>query len=156
MILTVIFPPVAKLANPTLHHLALTVTDLDASLAWYQEIFDVSPVLETPHPGGTGMVLSDEQQTLAIVLHRHDANERDRFSEIRTGLDHAGFRVASRAELERWQDHLAAHGVVSSAEAATPLTQSPIADESYGSVLVFRDPDNIQLEIFAPPGEPQS
>ncbi len=33
-----------------------------------------------------------------------------------------------------------------------PLTQSPIADEPYGSVLVFRDPDNIQLELFAPPG----
>ena len=34
---------------------------------------------------------------------------------------------------------------------AKPLTQSPIADEPYGSVLVFRDPDNIQLELFAPP-----
>ena len=28
-----------------------------------------------------------------------------------------------------------------------PLTQSPIADEPYGSVLVFRDPDNIQIEL---------
>jgi hypothetical protein len=33
------------------------------------------------------------------------------------------------------------------------LTQSPIADEPYGSVLVFRDPDNIQLELFSPPPE---
>jgi hypothetical protein len=32
-----------------------------------------------------------------------------------------------------------------------PLTQSPIADESYGSVLVFRDPDNIQLELVCLP-----
>ena len=32
-----------------------------------------------------------------------------------------------------------------------PLTQSAIADEPYGSVLVFRDPDNIQLELFSPP-----
>ena len=29
---------------------------------------------------------------------------------------------------------------------------SPIADVSYGSVLVFRDPDNIQLEMIANPG----
>jgi len=144
---------VTKLANPTLHHLALTVTDLDASLAWYQEVFDVSLQMEAPHPGGTGMVLADEQWTLMIVLHRHDANERERFSEKRTGLDHAGVMVANRAELESWRDHLAAHGVVPSAEAASPLTQSPIADEPYGSVLVFRDPDNIQLEIFAPPAE---
>jgi glyoxylase I family protein len=74
-------------------------------------------------------------------------------SPRRERLDHAGFTVASRTELERWQDHLAAHGVVASAEAASPLTQSPIADEPYGSVLVFRDPDNIQLEFIAPNAE---
>lgn len=142
-----------KSVNPSLHHIALTVTDLDASMAWYQEIFDVSLLMEAPHIGGTGMVLADDQRTLAIVLHRHDANERERFSEKRTGLDHVGFTVNSRAELESWQEHLAAHGVVPSSEAATPLTQSPIADESYGSVLVFRDPDNIQLELVAPPTE---
>jgi hypothetical protein len=34
-----------------------------------------------------------------------------------------------------------------------PLPQSPVAEEVYGSVLVFRDPDNIQLEFFAPPGQ---
>jgi glyoxylase I family protein len=141
---------VAKPVNPTLHHIALTVTDLDASIAWYQEIFDVSLVMEAPHLGGTGMVLADAQRTLAIVLHRHDANDREQFSEKRTGLDHVGFMVNSRAELESWQEHLAVHGVVPSSEAATPLTQSPIADESYGSVLVFRDPDNIQLEFVAP------
>lgn len=89
---------------------------------------------------------------LMIVLHRHDANDRERFSEKRTGLDHAGLMVANRAELEKWGDHLAAHGVKPSSEAAAPLTQSPISDEPYGSVLVFRDPDNIQLEMFAPPG----
>ncbi len=35
------------------------------------------------------------------------------------------------------------------AAADRPCTQSPIADEPYGSVLVFRDPDNIQLELAA-------
>lgn len=33
-----------------------------------------------------------------------------------------------------------------------PLAQSPITDEAYGSVIVFRDPDNPQLELFCPPG----
>jgi hypothetical protein len=28
---------------------------------------------------------------------------------------------------------------------------SPISDQPWGSVLVFRDPDNIQLELCAPP-----
>jgi catechol 2,3-dioxygenase-like lactoylglutathione lyase family enzyme len=87
-----------------------------------------------------------------IVLHRHETNQHESFSETRTGLDHAGFMVGTRAELESWQDHLEANGVVRSERADAPLTQSPIVDEPYGSVLVFRDPDNIQLEFFAPPG----
>jgi hypothetical protein len=37
------------------------------------------------------------------------------------------------------------------AVADRPLTQSPIAETPYGDFLVFRDPDNIQLEAFAPP-----
>jgi hypothetical protein len=28
---------------------------------------------------------------------------------------------------------------------------SPISDQPWGSVLVFRDPDNVQLELCAPP-----
>ncbi len=106
----------ATIAQPRLHHLALTVTDLEASIA----------------------------------LHRHDANDRNLFAETVTGLDHAGFMVPTRADLESWQDHLERNGVVRSDAADKPLTQSPIADEPYASVLVFRDPDNIQLEVFAP------
>jgi glyoxylase I family protein len=46
---------------------------------------------------------------------------------------------------------LETNGVVRAEVADKPLTQSSIADEPYGSVLVFRDPDNIQLELFARP-----
>jgi hypothetical protein len=60
------------------------------------------------------------------------------------------FAVDSRAELEQWQDHLEAHGVVRADTADKPLTRSPIVDEPYASVLVVRDQDNIQLELFAP------
>ncbi len=136
---------------PALHHVALTVTDLDASIAWYQNVFDIKFLLEEPHQGGTGMVLADEAMQLMIVLHRHDANEGELFRESRTGLDHPGFVVPTRDDLVAWQEHLENHGVVRSDTADKPLTQSPIADEDYGSVLVFRDPDNIQLELFAAP-----
>jgi glyoxylase I family protein len=140
-----------KVSRPKLHHIAITVTDVDASVLWYERIFGISFRMEAPHPGGTGKVLADEMQQLNIVLHRHDANEGEGFVETRTGLDHVGLMVATRKELEAWQVHLEKHGVKRSTAADIPLTQSPIADESYGSVLVFRDPDNIQLELFAPP-----
>ena len=142
----------APIAQPRLHHIALTVTDVDASVSWYETVFGLRFVMEVPHPGGTGKLLVDESSDLAIVLHRHDSNDGAVFSETATGLDHVGLLVPSRADLEAWQAHLQANGVAANAVADSPLTQSPIVDEPYGSILVFRDPDNIQLEMFSPPG----
>jgi glyoxylase I family protein len=139
-----------SVAQPRLHHLAVTVTDLDASVAWYGSVFDVQPVMDVPHPGGVGKILAGRDQQLMIALHRHEANDRQQFAETRTGLDHAGFTVPTRQDLEQWQAHLESNGVLRADQADRPLTQSPIADEPYASVLVFRDPDNIQLELFAP------
>ena len=136
--------------QPRLHHLALTVTDLDARVRWYEAVFDVRFLMDVPHHGGVGKILADQERQLMIVLHRHDTNRGLLFSETTTGLDHAGFVVPTRGDLEAWQEHLEANGVVRSDTADKPLTQSPIVDEPYGSVLVFRDPDNIQLEFFAP------
>jgi glyoxylase I family protein len=124
----------------SLHHIALTVTNLEASIRWYERVFGIGYRMEEAHEGGVGKLLADDQMRLIIVLHHHDANPGERFSERRTGLDHVGLSVASRAELESWQRHLQDLSV----------GHSPITDRPYGSVLVFRDPDNIQLELFAP------
>lgn len=137
--------------RPMLHHIALTVTDMDASVSWYESVFGLSFRMAVPHEGGVGKVLSDDEEQLVLVLHQHDGNARERFAETRTGLDHVGLHVTDRSALEAWQAHLESNGVARSPAADRPLTQSPIADEPYGSVLVFRDPDNIQLELVAPP-----
>jgi glyoxylase I family protein len=139
------------IARPRLHHLALTVTDIDESVRWYEAVFDVHFLMDAPHPGGFGRVLADDARELMIVLHRHDTNDGQSFIETNTGLDHAGFFVASRADLEVWQDHLETLGVKRVDVASEPRSQSAIVDEAYGSVIVFRDPDNIQLELFCPP-----
>jgi catechol 2,3-dioxygenase-like lactoylglutathione lyase family enzyme len=129
-------------ALASLHHVALTVNDLDASIDWYQRVFGITFQMDAPHEGGVGKLLADPEWRLIIVLHRHDGHQPERFAETRTGLDHVGFAVSTRADLEAWQAHLQELGV----------EQSPIADTPYGYILVFRDPDNIQLELFAPPG----
>lgn len=138
-------------APARINHVALTVSDLDASIDWYGRVFGIGHLMDVPHEGGIGKLLADEALELVIVLHRHDAGEGELFRESRTGLDHVGFGVPTRDDLVAWQRHLEAHGVVLADAADKPLTQSPIADEAYGAVLVFRDPDNIQLELFAPP-----
>jgi glyoxylase I family protein len=129
------------MSTSCVHHISLTVTDLDASVAWYERVFGIHPLMDEAHDGGLARILADEQWRLVIGLHRHDVNQGEPFSERRTGLDHVGFGVPTRTELEAWQQHFQELGV----------HQSPIADRPYGSVLVFRDPDNIQLELFAPP-----
>jgi catechol 2,3-dioxygenase-like lactoylglutathione lyase family enzyme len=135
-----------------LHHIALTVTDLDASVDWYGKVFGVRHLMDVPHEGGVGRILADDTMTLMLALHAHDSNDGAGFRESGTGLDHVGLAVPTRDDLVLWQDHLETHGVTRRQRADEPLTQSPIADEPYGAVLVFRDPDNIQLELFAPAG----
>jgi catechol 2,3-dioxygenase-like lactoylglutathione lyase family enzyme len=76
---------------------------------------------------------------LTLGLDQHESGEAGEFSELRVGLDHLALAVESRDEMENWAAHLDACGVPHSA----------INDRPYGSVLVFRDPDNIQLELFA-------
>src|ERR671921_616088 len=88
------------------HHVALTVSDLDASVAWYEEVFAVGYLMDAPHEGGTARILADPEWTLMFALHRHDANPGEPFAESRTGLDHVGFLVPTRDDLERWQEHL--------------------------------------------------
>jgi catechol 2,3-dioxygenase-like lactoylglutathione lyase family enzyme len=137
--------------RPSMHHVALTVTDVEVSVPWYEKVFGLAFRMDVPHEGGVGKLLADDTMQLMIVLHRHDANDGETFSETKAGLDHVGFLVQSRGELEAWQAHLEENGVSCVATADKPLTQSAIADEPYGSVLVFRDPDNIQLELFSRP-----
>jgi catechol 2,3-dioxygenase-like lactoylglutathione lyase family enzyme len=136
---------------PRLHHIAITVTDLDASVEWYEQIFAIRRHDDEPHEGGLGRLLADDSMSLVIVLHRHDTNDGSLFAETVTGLDHVGLVVPGRGDLVSWQQHLEAHGVERADRADRPLTQSPITDRPYGSVLVFRDPDNIQLELYALP-----
>lgn len=136
--------------RPRVHHVALTVTDVDGSVEWYERIFDIRHQADIPHDGGVGKLLTNDERTLMFVLHRHDANDGALFSERVAGLDHVGLAVTTRKELEDWERHLDANGIVLADEAAKPLTRSPIIDAPYASVIVFRDPDNIQLELFAP------
>jgi len=110
------------------------------SVAWYSALLGLTKIMDEPHEGGRAVVLMQPQAGLFIGLHAHDANAGERFVETRTGLDHVSLGVPNREVLVAWQQRLAERGVV----------HSPIADVSYGSVLVLRDPDNIQLEFIAP------
>jgi len=127
-------------------HFSPTVTDVEASAQWYERVFGMSRVPVTfPHYGaeheGFAVLLIEPRSGIAIGLHHHEANEGEAFRESRTGLDHIALNVGSRDELAAWASWLTELGVANSGLIDT-------ADPMPYSVVVFRDPDNIQLELF--------
>ncbi len=93
------------------------------------------------HPDGNGyaIALGKPDSSMGVGLHTHSANASEPCNESRTGLDHVSFGVAQRADLDTWAEHFKQLNV----------SPSPINDQEGYAVLVFRDPDNIQLELIA-------
>jgi catechol-2,3-dioxygenase len=121
-----------------LSHIDLTVTDCVRSAAWWADVLGFTLVNQVHadtyerksliHPSG-----------MAVTVMTHDrTSEAGAFDERRVGLDHLAFRVADRDELQRWVTHLD--------ERRVPHTG--IIDTGYGPTVVFRDPDNMQLEFY--------
>ena len=121
-------------------HLDLTVTEVEASAAWYVETLGLHRLKRVDFDDRIMIVLFHPESKLVIGLNQHLAGPAERFDERRPGLDHVGFAVTERAELDRWQQRFAELGVSHS-----PVTDDP---SGLGTALVFRDPDNIQLELW--------
>jgi glyoxylase I family protein len=130
----------------SVHHLALTVTDVDRSVPWYARVLELEEFArrDDTETGLRKVVLRSPGDEFAVVLVQHSNTGRRAFDERRTGLDHVAFKVSSRAELAEWEERLDEYGVTySPAEPSRTLAGS--------TVIVFRDPDGIQLEIWADP-----
>ncbi len=127
-------------------HVGLTVSDLDRSVAWYTDVLGLALLMPTDAPGMRRVLLVHPGSGLLVGLVQHEGGSRDAFEERRTGLDHLSFAVASRDELVAWAERLRDKGVPA----------GEINDVPYGSVLVVRDPDGIQLELFAQAVDPSA
>jgi len=130
-----------------IHHLGLTVRDVDASALWYARVLGFERVGEWDSPDGSRrkVFLRHRGLRARLGLTQHRGGGADVFDEKRIGLDHLAFAVADRSELDAWAVRLADAAVV----------HSPVAQANSipgAAVLVLRDPDNIQLELFADPG----
>jgi len=125
---------------PALTHVAVTVSDLARSEAWYTRVLGAEPVLDED-TGPFRHIVYALGGTLLGLHGFPELTSDEAFDEHRPGLDHIAFGAANRGELEQWVARLDELGVA----------HGGIIDAPYGSGLSFRDPDNIALEIFAPP-----
>lgn len=125
------------------HHIAFTVRDADRSASWYEDLLGMQVALRSDDDSVRFRILAHPTSGWVVGVRQYPGREEGVFDEFRTGLDHFAFAVSSRAELEGWEQRLREAGV----------TFTPIADTPIGSVIVFRDPDNIQLEFWLPAGQ---
>ena len=125
---------------PAITHVAVTVSDLATSEAWYTNVLGVGPVLDED-TGPFRHIVYQLGNTLLGLHGFPDLATTDPFDERRPGLDHVAFGCADRGELVAWAARLDELGVA----------HGGIVDAGYGSGLSFRDPDNIALELFCPP-----
>lgn len=133
------------------NHVRLTVSDIDASRAFYDAVFGFDVALEVPDD-------ADEQtrEELSFLFGgviyqfgggmfglRPVAPGGDTFDEDRSGLDHLSFTVSGLDALHEAVRRLDDLGV----------EHEDIKDIGNGlAILEFRDPDNIALELSAPTG----
>src|SRR6266705_2569498 len=133
-----------------IHHLRLTVTDLERSRQFYTSLLGFEVAVESPPPDDPAAEEAFKILFGGIVMVRGNllmglrpmAPSGDRFDPDRVGLDHLSFGVANRGDLEQAVRLLDEHGVTHG-----EITSLP----SFGiDVLPFEDPDGIQLELTAP------
>ncbi len=134
----------------SIHHLRLTVTDIERSREFYTGLLGFSVAAEAPASDDPksdpsypvlwgGCVMAKGNYLLGL---RPVAATGDHFDEDRVGLDHLSFSVDSRAALNEAIRVLDERGVPRGE--VRELTSFGIC------VLPFRDPDNIQLELTSP------
>ena len=135
------------------HHIRLTVTDVERYRAFYTELLGFQIAMDAPLPAGDphhdltvdmlqdGIVMVNGDMLIGL---RPVDTERtgDRFDPFRCGLDHLSFSVADRAALEAAARAFQERGVEHS-----DITDLP----PFGiAVLPFKDPDGMALELTAP------
>lgn len=114
-----------------INHIALNVTDLRRSERWYSEAFGLVRVDGEIAGDGTGHVaLLSPTGGWVLALS----------SGATPGVEHVAIACSSRDRLVQWRELLADRGV----EVGT------VTDAPYGSGFVVRDPDGVDVEVFAP------
>jgi glyoxylase I family protein len=128
------------------HHLALTVTDVDRSVPWYERVLQLKEMArrEDAETGVRKVLLRGRADSFTVILVQRPDTERGDCDRRHTGLHHVAFKVDSFVELKEWEQRLDDYGVSHS-----PATASRTLPGS--AVVVFHDPDGIQLEVWAGP-----
>jgi catechol 2,3-dioxygenase-like lactoylglutathione lyase family enzyme len=113
----------------------IPVTDLDRSIEWYREVFGFEIEWEFADADGVVRGVAGWAGGGAAGLSLRLNPEKARAI---AGFDPVNWAVATRADLREWIAHLDALGI----------GHSPEIEASIGWLLVFTDPDGLEIHLY--------
>jgi glyoxylase I family protein len=120
------------------HHVALTVRDLDVSADWYTSVLGFEELFREANDDRRACIMRSPDGSVVVGIVEHRSAGDEPFDPRRLGLDHLAFTVGSRAALEQWEQRITDAGV----------THSGLIDTPRGGILNVKDPDGLALAFF--------
>jgi len=131
-------PLPAPLSFKSLRHLALRVTNMARSRAFYEGLLGMTVVWE---PDPDNVYLSAGADNLA--LHQIPADALTEYRQHRQFLDHFGFIVASPLQVDQWHDALRLADV--------PIVKPPTRHRDNSVSCYVADPDGNVIQFLYEP-----
>lgn len=122
------------------HHITLSVTDLERSTQWYCDVLHCTAVGERATETFRRRLLRLPSGLVLGLTQHAETPASDRFDQRRVGLDHLSVAVRDAQDVADWAADADSRGI----------DHDPLVSAPSGTLVVCYDPDGIPVEVYSP------